>query len=150
GSNAIDPRTIAHLFAADRCEHLFGSSGIVADTARGSLVICDRYKYSSLAYQSVDAGIDLVRALNNAFPDPAALIYLRVDPETAEERLAHRSSREIYEVLEFQRRVAANYDRELAAARARTTVIEIDGHRPAIEIANTILEELRAASILEA
>jgi dTMP kinase len=148
GSNSIDPRTIAHLFAADRCEHLYGESGIITEARSGRVVICDRYKYSSLAYQSVEAGEDLVRALNDAFPDPAAVIYLRVDPETAEQRLARRTFREIYEVLEFQRRVSDNYEREMRKARKTTVVIEMDGHRPATEIATSILEELHTQSIL--
>jgi dTMP kinase len=149
GINAIDPRTIAHLFAADRCEHLYGESGILEEAESGKVVICDRYKYSSLAYQSVQAGESLVRALNEAFPEPAAVIYLRVDPETAEQRLARRTSREIYEVIEFQRRVALNYALHMKEAMSRTTVIEIDGHQSAPEIAKSILEELSAKSILE-
>ena len=63
------PRTIALLYAADRSEHVHDpQSGIEARTRRGELVICDRYLFSSLAYQGLECGDEYVLALNSGFP----------------------------------------------------------------------------------
>ena len=47
-------RALALLYAADRSDHLYnGESGILKSLDEGSIVISDRYFYSSLAYQGV-------------------------------------------------------------------------------------------------
>ena len=49
------PRSIALLYAADRNEHLYAPViGMEARAKKGEIVICDRYLFSSLAYQSVE------------------------------------------------------------------------------------------------
>ena len=55
------PTTTAMLYAADRNEHLHApEAGILATASRGELVVCDRYLFSSLAYQSIECGFDFV------------------------------------------------------------------------------------------
>ena len=108
---AVTPDTMAHLFAADRCEHVFGPRGILAAAGRGELVVSDRYVFSSLAYQTVDCDPEFVLGLNARFPLPEFLVYLDVAPELGEKRMTGRSGREIYEYRDFQSRAAANYGR---------------------------------------
>ena len=53
------PRTVALLYAADRSEHVHEpQTGIEARTRNGELVICDRYLFSSLAYQGLECGYE--------------------------------------------------------------------------------------------
>ena len=105
------PRTMAYLFAADRNEHLNGPGGIREAAEKGRLVICDRYLFSSLAYQSVDCGWDFVHSLNNCFPLPEFLIFLSIPPAEGEIRLSGRREREIYEYTDFQTKAAAFYEK---------------------------------------
>ncbi len=110
-----DPRTVAGLFAADRCEHLWGKGGIVERLDAGLAVVCDRYVLSSLAYQGVACGPELPLALNSGFPLPALLIYFDLSPAVSLDRIRDREHREIYEELGFQERVSEGYERAIKA-----------------------------------
>lgn len=129
GAVAVTPKTLAHLVVADRCEHLEApETGIRAHLSEGRLVVTDRYLFSSLAYQSVECGFDYVRALNDGFPFPEAVVYLDVPTELALERSAGRTEREIYEHRRFQDAVRISYDRALRwAESAGVRVHRIDG-----------------------
>ncbi len=60
GRLVLERDTLARLFAADRAEHLFGKHGMVPRSEAGELVICDRYLFSSLAYQGSEIGLERV------------------------------------------------------------------------------------------
>jgi len=105
----LEPDTLARLFAADRGEHLYAPGGIVERCKRGELVICDRYVLSSLVYQGIECGEELPRSLNAPFPAPELLLFFDIDPHIAQERLHSRTSLEIYEHLEFQKKVRERY-----------------------------------------
>jgi len=119
------PGTIAGLFVADRADHL--ATVIEPALAAGRDVICDRYLYSSLAYQGAECDAAWVAAMNAAFPAPDLVLYLRVSAEVAGRRRAGRAhDPELYEVDAFQRLVAQGYD---AAAHWRPDdpIVTIDG-----------------------
>ena len=59
GEFHVDEKTNAYLFAADRCEHIFGKSGVKELCDDGKIVVSDRYFFSSMAYQSVSCGDEL-------------------------------------------------------------------------------------------
>ena len=104
------PATVAMLYAADRNEHVNDpESGILARTSRGELVICDRYLFSSLAYQSVDSGFDYVFGLNRRFPVPQCLLFLDTPVEVCQRRLSRRGKAELFDGAAFQSRVRENY-----------------------------------------
>jgi dTMP kinase len=105
----IESETLCFLFAADRNEHLYGQGGILAHTKKGELAVCDRYILSSLVYQGIECGNELPQALNLRFPAPELTIFLDIAPEIALERIKDRSSREIYEYLDFQKKVREKY-----------------------------------------
>ncbi|MDR1315403.1 MAG: dTMP kinase [Spirochaetales bacterium] len=127
---AAQPQTLAFLFAADRNEHIYSPGGIRDMTGSGQRVICDRYLFSSLAYQSVDCGWDFVRALNDRFPLPEILIFLDIQPCDGEKRLQSRQEREIFEFEDFQIRAAAGYKRALDEyAESGMRILSIDAAR---------------------
>jgi len=105
----VRPDTMALLFAADRTEHLYGPDGIVQRCNRGELVVCDRYVLSSLAYQGIECGDEVPKALNAAFPAPELLLFFDLPPEIAMERLQSRHSLEMFEYLDFQAKVRQKY-----------------------------------------
>ncbi|NLC92804.1 MAG: dTMP kinase, partial [Treponema sp.] len=111
GDFSIDERTAAYLFAADRCEHIYGKNGILELLKQGKTVISDRYFFSSLAYQSSVCGKELPRLLNSPFPLPEYLFYFKINPEISLKRVNSRNeTKEIYEKLDIQIKTAALYD----------------------------------------
>jgi dTMP kinase len=64
GEVAIDEHAELLLFAADRAEHV--ASCLVPHLQQGSLVLCDRYTDSTIAYQGYGRGLDLklIKQLN--------------------------------------------------------------------------------------
>ena len=110
GAVCLDAQTIAYLFGADRCEHIYGKEGILAQLKAGKAVFSDRYLFSSLAYQGLAAGKELAQAINAPFPLPEYLFFFDLPAKTAMERIEKRNiPREIYEKEAFQQKVAAEY-----------------------------------------
>jgi dTMP kinase len=121
------------LFFADRAEHL--AQTVLPALQRGEIVISDRYRWSTLAYQTYGRGLsaDLVKAMEEGFGIIPAdhAILLDVDPEIAARRMAARGGDDRFERLgkDFMDRVRKGY-LELAweAGPSRATVIP--GNRP--------------------
>ncbi|MDR2049912.1 MAG: dTMP kinase [Treponema sp.] len=140
GETRPSPETLARLFAADRAEHLYGSGGIVERcSVRGELVVSDRYSPSSLVYQAIDCGEELPRILNESFPLPELLVYLDIESETAEKRIAGRPGREIYEHQEFQEKVREGYLKLLPVwEKSGVRVLTLDGSCSPEEVAEGV------------
>ena len=118
-----DQRIAALLFAADRFWHLIGEPvcgrpGILSCIANGCIVVTDRYKYSSIVYQSTPIDLDGLRVpvegapngwlweINKFAPPAHILVYVDVDVETALERIyAERFSIQISERREYLERM---------------------------------------------
>lgn len=121
------PETVARLFAADRGEHLYGAGGIVERAGRGEIAVSDRYFFSSLAYQGLTCGPELPASLNAPFPLPELLLFFELDPVVAAERMASRAALDIYENIEFQKRVAAAYSDVVGSFEGLgMTIVRID------------------------
>jgi dTMP kinase len=150
GTTRVTPETVAYLFAADRCQHIYGDEGILAHHEAGEVVVCDRYVYSSLAYQTVECDTGLVRSLNAGFPEPGLLIFVDLDPDVGEQRLAARAEREIYEQTSIQTQVRARYRELMTAASKSTTLVEVNGAEGEATIHRKIWEAVEATSILKA
>ena len=143
-SPALLPETLAALFAADRNEHLFAPGGLRERCLRGELAACDRYVLSSLAYQGIDCGEELPRILNRGFPAPGLLLFFDLDPLIARERMRERASLDIFENIEFQRKVRERYLSLLGECRAAGVAVEvIDASRDPEKVARDVW---RAAS----
>jgi dTMP kinase len=135
-SPALTPATLARLFAADREEHLHGAGGVVERCARGEIVVSDRYVLSSYVYQGLLCGDRFVRRLNEDFPAPELLVFFDIDPETAFRRVEARGeTKEIYEHLDFQRKLRARYKQFLPLCRRQGALVEtIDAAAPIEEV----------------
>ncbi|MET1102217.1 MAG: dTMP kinase [Pyrodictiaceae archaeon] len=98
------PEVLALLFVLDRVYHLYysGSDSVVAGVARGDIVVTDRYKYSSLAYQSA-GGLprEWVRLVNEVAPPPHILVYIDVEPSVSLRRIKGRPKRHVFEEERF-------------------------------------------------
>jgi len=105
--SGAEPRSAAEmaaLFVLDRIHHNVSADGIEALLAAGRDVVCDRYYYSSLAYQGSLVDYDWVRRMNCDCPDirrPDVCIFLDLEPKISLARIAARGAqKEIYETEE--------------------------------------------------
>ena len=150
GDFKVDERTNAYLFAADRCEHIFGKGGVKELCESGKTVVSDRYFFSSLAYQSVSCGLELPQLLNSPFPLPEYLFFFDINPEISLARVnARNESKEIYENLEAQKKIAALYEKVISmyeqnpALREEMKIIRLDASKTIEEISGIILKILK-------
>lgn len=127
------PRTIALLYAADRNEHVHEpGTGIRERVRRGELVVCDRYVFSSLAYQSIECGFDYVMGLNSEFPLPQCVIFVDTPVAVCQGRLAARGTSELYDGVAFQARVRESYLEVFKRfAGSGMLIAHVAGDRPA-------------------
>lgn len=149
GNFAVSEKTASYLFAADRCEHIFGKNGILEQTEKGKIVLSDRYFFSSLAYQSVTCGKELPELLNSPFPLPEILFYFKIDPEISLSRVESRGeAKEIYEKIDFQKKTAALYDAVMqeykGAKGAGMKLIEVDASKSIQEISEFIYKSVNS------
>ncbi len=99
GEWRTNPATLQLLFAADRSHHV--NQQILPALKQGKIVITDRYKYSSIAYGSLDCDREWLIKINSIFPKPHVLIVLDVPAEVALKRIA--KSRFGFELFENNR-----------------------------------------------
>jgi len=102
----IPPEVEALLFAADRHEHL--KKEILPNLEGGNVVVCDRYMYSSLAYQGAQ-GVDVnwIRMINGFAVKPDIAFYLDVPPDVGLGRI--RRKKTVLEKLDLQVKVREKY-----------------------------------------
>ena len=149
GDFHVDERTNAYLFAADRCEHIFGKGGVKELCESGKVVVSDRYFFSSLAYQSVSCGLDLPQLLNSPFPLPEYLFFFDINPEVSLARVNNRNGqKEIYENIEAQKKIAALYEKVISMYEndpdlcEEMKIIRIDASKSIEDISQIIKDEL--------
>jgi len=149
GEFAVDEKTASYLFAADRCEHIYGKNGVEELIKNGKTVVSDRYFFSSLAYQSVSCGKDLPRLLNSPFPLPEYLFYFKIDPEISLKRVDSRNGqKEIYEKLDIQKKIAKLYDEVIEEYQEKSQesgmkIITIDASKSIDEVFADIIDHLK-------
>lgn len=149
GEFSVDEKTNAYLFAADRCEHIFGRGGVQELCQAGKIVVSDRYFFSSMAYQSVSCGEELPRLLNSPFPLPEYLFYFVINPEVSLGRVTARGEKkEIYETIEKQKKIAAQYEKviseyEKTAVETGMKIIRIDAEKDIESISEEIWKSLK-------
>jgi len=102
GKMEATPTTLALLFTADRAEHL--AKTVEPALGEGKLVICERYYYSTMAYQTAQGlKTQWIIDINSFAREPDLAILLDVRPEEGLKRM-HRE-KDIFEVREFQEKV---------------------------------------------
>jgi len=149
GEQIIPPKTMAILFAGDRALHLHSNSGILERTQRNELVVCDRYTPSSLVYQGITCGKELPYTLNSHFPLPEMLLFFDIDPEIALKRTEKREIKEIYEYLDFQKKVREEYKTILSEYKEKgVKVTIIDAKKSVEEVAEIVWIEIQKLPIM--
>jgi len=124
----------ALLFAADRVEHV--EKRIKPALLEGKIVVCDRYVYSTLAYQGA-GGLDFkwIEQINRFALVPDLALFLDVPPEVVVQRMLPKPKKSVMETLQNQRRVREVYLRMVKEGR----LVRIDGNKPVDDVASDIL-----------
>jgi dTMP kinase len=122
----------ALLFAADRVDHL--EKEIKPALKNGKVVACDRYVYSTLAYQGA-AGLDLkwIELINRFALIPDLALFLDVPPEMVVKRL--KQKRSVMETLPNQQRVREVYMQMVREGRLNL----VDGTKSKEKVSEQIL-----------
>lgn len=139
GISKRTPTELAALFVLDRIFHNTNPvSGIEVMLAQGIDVICDRYYYSSLAYQGSETDEQWVRDMNLNCPDirrPDICIFLDLTPAQSMERIGKgRITVEIYENEERLTRVREQFFRALDSLKETDRICVVNAARPIEEI----------------
>ncbi len=96
----------AVIFAVDRVDHI--ENEIRPQLNAGRIVVCDRYLYSSIAYQGTSRRmLEWVREINKHAIKPDLAIYIDVPPEVMVDRIKRKKS--VMETWETQKRVREAY-----------------------------------------
>lgn len=136
---------LPYLFAADRRDHL--DREIMPALMRGEHVLTDRYKHSSLAYQSLVMGLAQVAELNARFRAPDLTILLDLDAETCLKRvLARGEPRDRFEALDRLRAVHDAYDAVVILARSLgDPIIRVDASGTVQQVHARVVAAVQAA-----
>jgi dTMP kinase len=123
----------ALLFAADRVDHV--ESVVKPLLKEGKVVVCDRYVYSTLAYQGA-AGLSLewIESINRFALKPHLALLIDVPSDVVVKRLERKKT--VMETKRNQERVREVY---LKMVQSKQLVL-IDGDKPVREVAKKILE----------
>ena len=132
----------ALLFAADRVDHM--ENVIKPLLKQGRVVVCDRYVYSTLAYQGA-AGLDLkwIELVNRFALKPDLALLVDVPSDVVVQRLKRKKT--VMETKRNQEKVREVY-LKLATDRQLTL---IDGDRHVRQVADDVLKAVLARLTVE-
>lgn len=135
------PEELALLFTLDRVEH---NKAIEKTLADGKTVLCDRYYYSTIAYQGNASDMDWVKSLSLGCPairTPDLCIFLDLSPEESIRRIQARGeAAEIYETKEQLTTIRSQF---LNSLKTLPNVRIVDAAASPAEVHERILEVLR-------
>ena len=135
---------LALLFAADRLDH---SARIRSEITAGKHVVCDRYVFSSMAYQTLDTEIpaDWVVSINEGCAIPDVTFFLEVPVDVCLDRLKARGDElSVYEKRDLLDRIVSNY-RSLSGLYGQHygELVTIDGTQTTDEIHRLVVRHLK-------
>jgi len=141
--SGIDSNSLALLFAADRVDH--NANKIIPALAKGDFVICDRYLWSSLAYQGRENDLTWIQEINRYARKPDMTIFIKVRPETSLQRItASRFKTEIFEKQDILQQVLDNYIKLFSQwQELGEPVVQIDGEKDPDWVAQQVRDAVR-------
>lgn len=142
-SPPLSPQSELFLFQAARAQLV--SEVIAPALAEGKVVVCDRFSYSTLAYQGYGRGLDTdmlryVSGLATYRLEADLIVLLDVPPVEALARKERRGDPFELESLEFHERVRQGY-LDLAHADAERWLV-LDGAEQANELAASVWQRV--------
>jgi dTMP kinase len=141
----MDSKTEALLYAAARRQHLVEK--VIKELDKGKIVLCDRFIYSSLAYQGYarDIGIEDIYQINKfAIGEymPDLNILFDVSPEAGLLRINKNKDREVnrldLEKMDFHYKVREGYNKLYESNKDK--FVKIDAEKSIEEVFNSVKE----------
>ncbi len=144
GLQKRDAYELSALFLTDRIFHNVNEvNGIKQFLEKGTDVVCDRYYYSSFAYQGIDADLKWVMELNLGCQEilrPDLCIFLDADADACDERIENnRFEREIYENLSAQKKIRKRFLEVFEMLKDRENIQIINGTGKIDQVAKEVL-----------
>lgn len=146
-NTGMDPRTEALLYAASRRQHL--KDRVLPALKNKSIVLCDRFVDSSLAYQGYarDLGMQEVYDINQFAIDgcmPIKTFFLSVSIETGQKRMDLRGdkNRLDLEQSDFHKKVREGYAKLIEMYPERICVIDSEPELKDV-VKNTLNEVMK-------
>ncbi len=131
GNNRVPTVVEAVLFAADRVDHL--ENEVEPLLKEGKIVVCDRYVYSSIAYQGAsNLDAEWIGEINKHAVKPDLAMYIDVPPDVVINRIKRKKS--VMETLQTQEKVRKAY---LKLVKDKQLVL-VDGNASIKAVAKTI------------
>lgn len=136
------------LFLADRLEHITHPEfGISRYLKEDYIVLCDRYYFSSFAYQGTASDINWVMDINlncERILTPDLCIFLDVNPDTCKQRIDEvREKPELYEKdIDKMRSIRNNFLSVLDKLSATHNIAIINANADIDEIFNSAYEHI--------
>lgn len=145
GLQKRDAYELSALFLADRIFHNINpKNGIIQYLEKGIDVVCDRYYYSSFAYQGIDADSEWVMKLNldcKEILKPDVCIFLDVNTDLCDERIEkNRLSREIYENKSSLEKIRKRFFSVFEYLKAAENIQIVDAARSVDEVSVDIIK----------
>ena len=147
GASPKGPYELAAMFLADRITHnvspIYGIQKLLNE---GTYVICDRYYYSSFAYQGKDADLKWVMDINLGCPQilrPDVCIFLDLDPAQSAKRIGEsRAFLEIFENTDTLSEIRSRFFDVFQLLGENENICIIDAARSIEEIAEDIYNNI--------
>lgn len=145
----MNPWTELFLYEASRAEHV--ARVIQPALDEGTIVLCDRFTDSSLAYQSHARGLpwNAVESMNRLAAQgikPALTVFLDIDPAIGLNR-AREHTRFEAEGEAFQRKVRAGYLKARDREKSRWLVLRPKQESPE-QLADQVIEAMRRKRLI--
>ena len=135
-------KELMDFFIKDRKEHLKTTIEPFLDASNGgmNIVICDRYYYSTIAFQSAQ-GLYMKEIMekNKGFRKPNIAFILDVEPSIALKRIENRE-KEKFEQLEFMKKIRANFLKMPNLLKDNIKII--DSSKPLDKVFECVIKEI--------
>lgn len=141
----VSMRRAAVAFSGNRALNL--QCIIEPALAQNKTVICDRYFYSTMAYQGVSILMEEILELNEKWVEvriPDIVLFLDLKPNEAIMRIGVRGNSIEYEKLDFLEKVYSNYQTLL---KLRPEIKVIDGNGSKYQVSTRVLDTLKMAGL---
>lgn len=139
----------AALFLADRLEHITHPEfGIRQYLEKGITVVCDRYYYSSFAYQGTASDINWLMDAHLKCPEiliPDLCIFLDVNPDTCKARIDQgRDKPELYEKdINLMHKIRNNFLNVLNQLNKTQNITIIDANQSLDDVEKEIFDHVQ-------
>lgn len=135
------PRAMATLFTADRIEHC--AQVIFDNVVQGTIVVCDRYYYSTFVYQDMQSlmrNAEWFRSMTEPVTfTPDLTLVFDVDPDVAKVRREQRGGKkELFDRDASQRRFASGYA-SIDEHFPNDWIVHVDANQPVDDVFRDVL-----------